>query len=390
MSSGADRPPAGRAEDGGPGAQTDGAPAPPADAAAALACPSPVGRYDRVVLAHGAGGGLTARLVDEVFRAALRGPEVAAGHDGATLALDALVGAPVSGALAVTTDAFTVRPLVFPGGDIGSLAVHGIVNDLVACGAEPLGLTATFVLEEGLPLDLLRALASSFAEALRACDMRMLAGDTKVVERGKGDGVYVSACGLGVVRTAAPLSPRRIRAGDALLVSGPVGDHGLAVLVAREGLGIASPGGALRSDSASTWPLLRALLEAGVEPRCARDPTRGGVATALVELGEQAGLGVVLDEGAIPVRPEVRDAAELIGLDPLYVACEGRQLFVVPAADAERALAALRAAPCGAGAEAARIGVVTPGPAGRVVLEGAVGGARVLDRLAGDPLPRIC
>jgi hydrogenase expression/formation protein HypE len=354
----------------------------------ALVCPAPLGRYDRVVLAHGAGGGLTARLVDEVFRTALGGAEVAAGHDGATLALGALRGPSPDAAIAVTTDAFTVRPLVFPGGDIGSLAVHGTVNDLVACGAEPVGLTATFVLEEGLPLALLDAVARSFASALRASGLRMLAGDTKVVERGKGDGIFISTSGLGVVRTAMPLAPTRIGPGDVLLLSGPVGDHGLAVLVAREGLDLGVDGGALRSDSASTWPLLRALLDAGIEPHCARDPTRGGFATAAVELAEQARVSMVLDEPSIPVRAEVRDAAELLGLDPLYAACEGRQLFAVAAADADRALAVLRATPEGAGA--ALVGVVEDGPAGRVTLRSGVGGPRLLDRLAGDPLPRIC
>lgn len=347
-----------------------------------LDCPVPAGSYERIVLAHGAGGRLAERLVDEVFRRAFGGPELANGHDGASLVFE--------GPTALTTDGFTVRPLFFPGGDIGSLAIHGTVNDLVSCGAEPTHFTASFILEEGLLVTELERIARSMAAAAREAGLVLVAGDTKVVERGKGDGVYIAVTGLGRVRTREPLRPSRITPGDRVLLSGPVGDHGLAVVLAREALSVEA---VIESDSASTWPLLAALLEAGVEPHCMRDPTRGGLATVLVELAEQAGVDLRVSERAIPVRPAVADACELLGLDPLYVACEGRLVIVVPEAQAQPALAALRAAP--GGAEACLIGEVshtTEGRSGRgrALLDSGVGGARVLDRLAGEPIPRIC
>jgi hydrogenase expression/formation protein HypE len=347
-----------------------------------LDCPVPAGSYERIVLAHGAGGRLSERLVDEVFRRAFGGPELAQGHDGASLVFE--------GQTAITTDGFTVRPLFFPGGDIGSLAIHGTVNDLVSCGAEPTHFTASFILEEGMRIGELERIAKSMGAAAREAGLVLAAGDTKVVERGKGDGVYITVTGLGRVRTREPLSPSRISPGDRILLSGPVGDHGLAVVLAREALSFEA---VIESDSASTWPLLAALLESGVEPHCARDATRGGLATVLVELAEQASVDLRVSERAIPVRPTVADACELLGLDPLYVACEGRLVFVVPEAQAELALATLRAAP--GGAEACLIGEASRATAGhsgrgRALLDSGVGGARVLDRLAGEPIPRIC
>ncbi|AUX24247.1 hydrogenase [Sorangium cellulosum] len=343
-----------------------------------LTCPLPCSDYPRVVLAHGGGGRVMHRLIRELFVAAFDSPWLAAGHDGAVID-------PGGGALALTTDAFTVRPLFFPGGDIGSLAVHGTVNDLAMCGARPRYLTASFVLEEGLPLDDLRRVVASMAGAARRSGVAVVAGDTKVVERGKGDGVYIAVTGVGQVESRAPIAPERVRPGDVVLVSGPVGDHGVAVMTAREGIGIETD---LVSDSAPVADAVLALIRAGVDVRCLRDPTRGGLATVLCEIASAAGIGVRVAEEAIPVRPAVADACELLGLDPCYVACEGRFVAFVPEADGERALAILRATPGGEGAR--RIGRATSGPPGTVVLEGALGGERVLDMLSGEQLPRIC
>ncbi|MAT25472.1 MAG: hydrogenase expression/formation protein HypE [Sandaracinus sp.] len=339
-----------------------------------LSCPVPWSRYERVTLAHGGGGRLTRQLVDQLFKPAFESPELEAELDGARLAL----GGPV----AVTTDAFTVRPLVFPGGDIGSLAVHGSVNDLAMCGARPRALTASFVLEEGLPLATLERLVRSMGEAARAAGVRVVAGDTKVVERGKGDGVYIAVTALG--ETLAEVGPDRIEVGDRVLLSGPVGDHGTAVLLAREGLPL--PEG-LVSDSADVSPAALALLEAGLAVRCLRDPTRGGLATVAAELAAKSGHGVRLD-APLPVRPEVADACELVGLDPLYVACEGRFVAFVAPEDAERALAILRAHEVARGAPL--VGEVVGEHPGVATLRSELGAERVLDLLSGEPLPRIC
>jgi hydrogenase expression/formation protein HypE len=342
-----------------------------------LSCPLPFAGHDRIVLAHGGGGRVMHRLIRDVFLAAFGDPLRARGHDGAVLDLD--------GRFAVTTDAFTVRPLFFPGGDIGSLAVHGTVNDLAMCGARPLYLTASFILEEGLPLEALQRIVDSMAGAARSAGVSVVTGDTKVVERGKGDGVFIAATGVGSVESRHPIAADRLCPGDAVLVSGPVGDHGVAVMLAREDLGIE---GAIVSDSASVAAPVLTLLDAGVDVRCLRDPTRGGLATVLCEIAAAAALGVRVVEDAIPVRPVVADACELLGLDPLYVPCEGRFVAFVAANDRDRALAALRGTP--GGEEARVIGHVTADHPGTVVLENPLGGERVLDLLTGEQLPRIC
>ncbi len=342
----------------------------------ALDCPVPFSDYERVTLAHGGGGRVMHRLIDRLFRHRFRSAHLEEGHDGARLSL--------SGPVAVTTDAFTVSPLFFPGGDIGSLAVHGTVNDLAMCGARPRHLTVCFVLEEGLSLRELERVVTSLAEAARADGVDVVTGDTKVVERGKGDGVFIAVTGIGQVLPGADVAPRRIRPDDAVLVSGPVGDHGTAVMLAREGLDV--PAG-LVSDSASVVAPVMALLEAGLDVRCLRDATRGGLATVLNELAS-VGVAIHVDERAISVRDEVSDACELLGLDPLYVACEGRFVAVVPEAEAERALGILRAHPVSAGA--ARIGEVREAGSPLVVLRTALGSERVLDLLSGEQLPRIC
>lgn len=328
---------------------------------------------ERVLLDHGEGGGATDRLVHEVFLAHLGAPEVL--EDAAE----------VRGAerVAVTTDGFVVRPRFFPGGDIGRLAVAGTVNDLAVSGAEPRYLTASFVIEEGLRVAELERVAASMAAAAGEAGVRVVAGDTKVVGRGEADGLFITTTGIGWIPGTRRLSAAACRAGDAVLVSGPVGDHGTAVLVAREGFDLSG----LASDCQPLADLAEALLAAAPGTRCMRDPTRGGLATTLVELAEASGVSILLQEETIPVRPTVRAACDLLGLDPLYAACEGRLVAVVPAAQAAAALRALGEHPRGVGA--AEVGRVGEGRAG-VALATTVGGTRPIFRLEGAQLPRIC
>ncbi|MCA9656762.1 MAG: hydrogenase expression/formation protein HypE [Myxococcales bacterium] len=349
---------------------TDDRDTPPLD----LSCPLPFSDYDRVVLAHGGGGRVMRRLIRELFVRELGGDELRRGHDGAVLR--------PTGPIAMTTDAFTVSPRRFPGGDLGSLAVHGTVNDLAMCGARPRALAASFILEEGLPLAELAALVASMGAAARACEVEVVTGDTKVVERGSGDGVYITTTGVGELLRAAPIGPAQLRPGDAVIVSGGVGEHGVAVMAAREGLSFEPP---LRSDAGSVVRPALALIEAGVDVRCLRDPTRGGLASALAEIADDADLRIDVREAAVPVAPAVADACELLGLDPLYVACEGRFVAFVPEDEVGRALAILRAEGC---PDAARIGAAATGSG--VILEGPTGGRRHLDLLSGEQLPRIC
>lgn len=342
-----------------------------------ISCPVPFDAYDRVVLAHGGGGRAMHSLVRDVFLAAFDDPSLREEHDGAVVAGPAH--------LALTTDAFVVKPLFFPGGDIGSLAVHGAVNDLAMCGARPRWLTVSFILEEGLLLADLRRIVASMAAAAKVCGVRIVTGDTKVVERGHGDGVFIAVTGVGEVVAPSPITPSRARPGDVVLVSGPIGDHGVAVLLAREDFGITAD---VTSDSAPVHEAVLALLAAGIDVHVLRDPTRGGLAAVVCELAASAKVGVRLVEGDVPVRPAVADACELLGLDPLLVACEGRFVAFVAAPHAERALAILRARP--ETAHAARIGAVVADHPGEVVVVGAFGGERLLDLPSGEQLPRIC
>ncbi|HSQ00187.1 MAG TPA: hydrogenase expression/formation protein HypE [Candidatus Dormibacteraeota bacterium] len=342
-------------------------------------CPLPSSAADAVLLGHGSGGRMTAQLLRDLFLPALGNPVLDRLGDSAVFDAAGL-------RLAFTTDAFVVSPLRFPGGDLGSLAVHGTINDLAVSGARPLALSAAFILEEGYPLAELRGLIASMRAAAHAAEVQVVAADTKVVERGKGDGVYVTTSGIGVVPSGVDLAPERVQPGDALLVSGPVGDHGIAVLSAREGLAFDTD---VVSDSAALHHLAGALLTSGAAVRCMRDPTRGGVATVVNELAVAAGVSITVEEAAVPVRSGVRGACEMLGLDPLYVACEGRLLAIVAAGDADRALDALRAHPLGTGA--ARIGEVAAaadGPPAR--LRTPFGSIRTLDVLPGAQLPRIC
>jgi len=278
-----------------------------------------------------------------------------------------------------------VKPLFFPGGDIGSLAVHGTVNDLAMCGAEPLFLSAGYLLEEGFPMRDLERVVASMAAACAAVGVPLVTGDTKVVDRGKGDGIYVNTSGVGRVLDGVTVGPGRAVAGDAVIVSGPIGDHGIAVMAAREGIDFETT---LVSDSAPVVRPVRALLDAVPDTHVLRDPTRGGLATALCEIALASSAGIRLDEAAIPVRPEVQGACELLGFDPLYVACEGRFLAIVPGEKADAALAAIRSQPGGEGA--CRVGTVVADDPGRLVLRTRIGSHRLLERLSGEQLPRIC
>jgi len=286
---------------------------------------------------------------------------------------------------AFTTDTFVVKPAFFPGGDIGSLAVHGTVNDLAMCGAEPLFLSAGYLLEEGFPMRDLERVVASMAAACAAVGVPLVTGDTKVVDKGKGDGIYVNTSGVGRVRDGVNVGPGRAAAGDAVIVSGPIGDHGIAVMAAREGIEFET---ALLSDSAPVVAPVRALLEAVPDTHVLRDPTRGGLATALCEIAVASKVGIRLEEAEVPVRPEVQGACELLGFDPLYVACEGRFLAIVPGDRVEAALAAVRTQAGGEGAR--RVGSVVADDPGRLVLTTRIGSHRLLERLSGEQLPRIC
>ncbi len=334
---------------------------------------------ETISMQHGAGGQASHRLVSGLFAPLLSNPQLDAMGDAAVLE-------PVSGRLAMTTDTFVVRPHVFPGGTLGSLAVHGTVNDLAVSGAVPLGLTAGFVLESGLASEDLRVQVAAMAEAARAAGVSVVAGDTKVVEHGKADGLYVNTAGVGRVRADARLGPGHVRTGDAVLVSGPIGDHGITIMIARSEVDLDAD---LRSDSRSLLPLCTALLDAlGEGVRWMRDATRGGVATVLNELAADARLGVTLEEARVPVRDAVRGACELLGLDPLHVANEGQFVAVVDGARVEAALAALQATP--GGERAAIVGRVVDDHPQRVIGRTDFGSQRVIDVLVGDPLPRIC
>ncbi len=345
---------------------------------AILSCPLPRPATDRILLAHGGGGRLTNQLIESVFLSAFSNSALQSRHDGAVLPHN-------GGGLAMTTDTYVVQPLIFPGGTIGDLAVNGTVNDLAMCGAKPLALSAGFVLEEGLSMVTLRAIVASMGEAARIANVPIVTGDTKVVDKGKGDGLFVNTAGIGVVIAPKQVGPEAVRPGDAVLVSGDLGAHGIAILSVRGGLEFE---GAVSSDTAPLWPAVEALFEAGIEVHCLRDLTRGGLSSALNEIAAVAQLRITVDEALIPVSDIVRGACELLGLDPLYVANEGRFVAFVPENDASRALEILRSLDVTVGA--VRAGTVYEGSSGIVTLRSRVGGNRVLDMLSGEQLPRIC
>jgi hydrogenase expression/formation protein HypE len=338
----------------------------------------PVLREDRITMAHGAGGKASHTLTEALFLEAFRNPLLERMEDQAVFAVN-------GSRLAITTDSFVVSPLFFNGGDIGDLAVNGTVNDLAVSGARPLHLAAGFILEEGFPVADLKRIAASMARAAANAGVNIVTGDTKVVERGKADGCFINTTGIGVIERPVSLGAEQVQPGDAVLVSGPIGDHGITIMLARGELDLVSK---LVSDTAPVHSLVARLLAVAMEVHCLRDATRGGVGTILNEVATVAGVAVVVDENTVPVRAEVRGACEILGIDPLYVACEGRIVAFVPAAEAEPALSALQSHPLGRGA--AIIGRVKADPPGLVLLKTQFGGTRIMDMLVGDPLPRIC
>ncbi|MGQ9728662.1 MAG: hydrogenase expression/formation protein HypE [Candidatus Fervidibacter sp.] len=335
-------------------------------------------RETAITMAHGAGGKATHDLVAAVFLKAFKNPLLEKLDDQATFELNGV-------RLSVTTDAFTVHPTFFPGGDIGCLSVHGTVNDLATAGARPLFLAAAFVLEEGFPIDDLKRIVNSMSEAAKRCGVQIVTGDTKTVQRGKGDGVYIVTTGIGVVEHSVNLSIANACPGDKVILSGTIGEHGVAVMVARGNLELEVD---IQSDTAPLWDIVDKVLRACPTVRCMRDPTRGGVATVLNEIAQASQVCIRIFDEAIPVRPEVRGACEILGIDPLYVANEGKMVFIVPPEEADTVLETLKRHPLGK--DAAIIGQVEGEPEGIVLLETGIGGARVLDMLMGDPLPRIC
>ncbi len=348
-------------------------------------CPLPQSRYEHILLGHGSGGRLTAELIQRVFVPGFGNDVLAALEDQATVSLDGPHNGVKGSRVAFTTDSFVVRPLFFPGGDIGKLAVHGTVNDLAVGGAIPRFLAAAFILEEGLALTDLARIVASMREACATAGVSLVTGDTKVVDRGKGDQVFITTTGIGRVPEGRSLSIRNARPGDRILLSGTIGDHGIAIMSVREGIEFET---VLESDTAPLAGLTEAMLAACPAIRCMRDPTRGGLSSALNELAVASRVGVRLTEAAIPVRPEVHAACEMLGLDPLYVANEGKLVAVVPPKDADRVLQVMRKHPLGR--DAATIGEVTAEYPGLVLLRSVVGGERVVTLLAGEQLPRIC
>lgn len=343
-----------------------------------LQCPAPLTAGDSVLLGHGSGGKLSADLIRDVFLPAFQNPVLARMDDQAILTMDGL-------RFAFTTDSFVVKPLFFPGGDIGSLAVHGTVNDLAMGGAQPLFLSAAFIIEEGFAIAELRRVVASMQRAAANAGIQVVTGDTKVVEKGSGDGLFINTSGLGLVANGLSLSADRARPGDRVLLSGAIGDHGIAILAKREGLEFES---AIESDSAPLHTLVAAMLAASTEIRCMRDPTRGGVSSTLNEFAAQARVGIEIDERAIPVHEGVQGACELLGLDPLYVANEGKLVAIVAPEAADCVLAAMRQHPLGKDAQI--IGTVTADHPRLVTMRTVVGPTRIVDMLAGDQLPRIC
>ena len=338
----------------------------------------------RIDMSHGAGGRAAAQLIDELFLRAFDNPWLRQGNDQA--AFEAPPELAQGGRLVMATDGHVVSPLFFPGGDLGCLCVHGTINDVAMAGARPLYLAASFIIEEGLPLSTLRDVVSSMARASREAGVPIVTGDTKVVEQGKGDGVFITTTGVGVVPPGIRIDGAAARPGDVLLVSGTLGEHGVAVLSQRESLAFDTT---IRSDTAALHTLVADLLAAaGAGVRVLRDPTRGGLATTLNEIARQSGVGMHIDEAAVPVLPDVEAACELLGLDPLYVANEGKLVAICAPDVADAALAALRAHPLGAAA--ARIGVVTEDPHHFVQMTTRFGGRRIVDWLTGEQLPRIC
>ena len=343
-----------------------------------LSCPIPISDYPKVLMAHGGGGRLMHQLIEKMFVPAFNNTLLESRHDGAVFNLEGRK-------LAFTTDSYVVQPLFFPGGDIGTLSIYGTVNDLAMCGAQPLYLSAGIILEEGLPMETLWRVVQSLQRAATHANVQLVTGDTKVVDRGKGDGIFINTAGIGVITHDLVISPASVKPGDLVLVNGDLGRHGIAIMAMREGLAFEST---IESDCAPLADLVQTLLTANIEIHCLRDLTRGGLASALNEIAETARLQINLEEKNIPVREDVHGACEILGLDPLYIANEGRFIAFVPPAEAERALRVMRAHPLGEGA--CIIGEVKKESSGLVTMTSVIGANRIVDMLSGEQLPRIC
>ncbi|MEI7730908.1 MAG: hydrogenase expression/formation protein HypE [Verrucomicrobiota bacterium] len=343
-----------------------------------MSCPIPKSEYPQVLLAHGGGGKLSHHLIEKMFLPAFDNPALDRRQDGAVLDLNGV-------RVAFSTDSYVVRPIFFPGGDIGQLAIHGTVNDLAMCGARPKYLSAGVILEEGFPMETLWRVVQSMRQAALNSGVQLVTGDTKVVDKGKGDGIYINTAGIGIVETPLTIAPSSVKPGDVILLNGDLGRHGIAIMAVREGLAFETT---IESDTAPLGELVMQLLDAKIELHCLRDLTRGGMASGLIEIAEAAGLDMQIEETAIPVREDVRGACEILGFDPLYVANEGRMVLFVPESQADAALAVMRAHPHGR--EACVAGRVTQTGRGRVHLRSRIGALRVVDMLSGEQLPRIC
>lgn len=342
------------------------------------ACPLPLTNYSEIVLAHGGGGKLSHQLIEKMVLPQFDNELLAPLHDGAIFSIN-------GARLAFSTDSYVVSPIFFPGGDIGKLAVHGTVNDLAMCGARPLYLSVGFILEEGTPMTDFWRVVQSMREAADAAGVKLVTGDTKVVDRGKADKIFVNTTGIGIVPDGVNIHPARAEAGDKIIISGPIAVHGIAIMSVREGLEFETE---IASDTAPLNGLTEAMFAASKNIHVLRDPTRGGVTSALSEIAQTARVGMLLDEASIPIDEEVKGACEILGLDPLYVANEGKLLAIVPPDDAEKVLAAMRAHPLGR--QSAIIGEITPDHTRFVIMKTRVGGMRVVDMLSGEQLPRIC
>jgi hydrogenase expression/formation protein HypE len=342
------------------------------------ACPAPILDHKTIVLGHGSGGKLTHQLIQKMILPAFRNPALETQHDGAILPIN-------GGRIAFSADSYVVSPIFFPGGNIGDLAINGTVNDLAMCGAQPQYLSASFIIEEGLAMDDFWRILCSMKEAAEGAGVSLVTGDTKVIDRGKGDKIFINTSGIGLVPDGVHIDPKLAKPGDRIIVSGPIAAHGMAIMSVREGLEFETP---IESDTAALNGLVCRILEASDGVHVLRDPTRGGVASALNEIAEQSERGIVIDETAIPVRSEVQGACEVLGLDPLYVANEGRLLVFVSSDEAVKVLAAMRAHALGL--DSAIIGEVTADHRGLVVMRTRIGGSRIVDMLSGEQLPRIC
>ncbi len=348
-----------------------------------LSCPIPINQYPQILLAHGGGGTLMHSLIEKMFMTEFKNPSLEARHDSAVLNLDAKK-------IAFTTDSYVVSPLFFPGGDIGSLAVHGTVNDLSMSGAKPLYISAGFIIEEGLPMDTLWKVVQSMQEAAKQAGVEIVTGDTKVVDKGKGDGIFINTAGVGIIEHNLVINPSSVMQGDAVIVSGDIGRHGIAIMAQREGLEFETT---IESDSAPLNDIVQNLLKSGIEIHCMRDLTRGGLASALVEIAETSNHNINIIESEIPVREDVQGACEMLGFDPLYVANEGRFIVILPEKDAEKALDIMKKSEHGQDSKI--IGKVISENKGKnlygfVTMKSKIGATRIVDMLSGEQLPRIC